>query len=125
MTESVLDLDVLRPPKRIVRLGGHDIDCSFVPLAITFDLEDAIQGIDGIGRDKILKGGKEARQAFDLSIKLCSIFCSVKHPDMTEQWFRENVDPVQLHGLASAIREALQQAYAGIDPKNAEAAQTS
>jgi hypothetical protein len=125
MSDAVLDLDVLRPKKRIVKLGGHEIDCSFVPLGITFDLEDVTQEMAKIDQKKVLTGGAEARKAFDLSVKLCAIFCSWKHPDMTDQWFRENVDGVQLHGLANAIRQALTQAYAGIDPKNGEAAQTS
>lgn len=125
MSDSVLDLDVLRPKKRVVKLGGHEIDCSFVPLGITFDLEDITQEMATLDQDAILKGGPEARKAFDLAVRMCAVFCSLKHPDMTEEWFRANVDGIQLHGLAGEIRASLQRAYAGIDPKNAEAVQTS
>lgn len=123
MSDTVLDLDVLRPKKRTVKLGGHMIDCSFVPLGITFDLEDITQQMLDLDQDKMAEGGEEARKAFDLAVKMCSTFCELQHPDMTEKWFRENVDGIQLQGLQNAIRAALQQAYAGIDPKNAGAAQ--
>jgi len=125
MSDAVLDLDVLRPKRRIVKLGGHEVDCSFVPLGITFDLEEITQKIASLDQDEVRKGGAAAKTAFNLAVDMCSIFCSLKHPDMTPQWFQENVDGVQLNGLASEIRRALEMAYAGIDPKNAEAAQVS
>jgi hypothetical protein len=125
MSDAVLDLDVLRPKKRRVKLGGKTIDVSFVPLGITFDLEDVMQEIYKLDQKAVKEGGAEARKAFDLTVRMCAVFCSVDNPEMDEAWFRSNVDAVQLHGLANEIRRALNQAYEGIDLKNAEAVQGS
>lgn len=122
---AVQDLDVLRPEKRVVKLGGKQIDVSFIPLGITFDLEDIIRQLGELDQKELASGGPAARKAFDLTIKLCSAFCTLKNPEMDEQWFRENVDSIQLQALATEIRGALSRAYAGLDPKNAEAAQAS
>ena len=87
--DKVLDLDALRPPKRLVKLGGHTIDCSFVPLAITFDLEEVTQELGKIDTEAIEKDPKVTKKAFDMAVKLCSIFCKWKHEEMTEQWLRK------------------------------------
>ena len=126
MSNAVLDLDVLRPAKRIVKLGGHEIDVSFVPVALTFDLDEIEQERVKLDLTKIQNGDrKEIKKAFDLSVKLCVAFCQWKHPEMDEQWFRQNVDVQQMSQLGEEIRQALTRAYKGIDPKKTEAAQES
>lgn len=123
MSDVVLDLDVLRPKKVIVKLGGHDIDCTFIPLGITFDLESITQKLVTLDQDEIMKGGEASREAFNGAVELCATFCAHQYPDMTPEWFMENVDGAQLQALADTIKTALQHAYDGIDPKNAEPAQ--
>ena len=124
MSDAVIDLDVLRVKKKIVKLGGHEIDVSFVPLGITFDLDEIAQKMMKLDQDKIIDGKSvESKKAFDLAVELCACFCGWKHPEMTAEWFNENVDGTQLTALANVIRETLQRAYDGIDLKNAEAAQ--
>jgi hypothetical protein len=125
MSNAILDLDVLRPPRRIVKLGGKEIDVSYVPVGITFEIDDINQEIAKLDVEKLSAGGEEVRKAFDLTVRLCVAFCQWRHPEMDEAWFRGNVDAQQIRLLAEEIREALVRAYKGIDPKNAGAAQES
>lgn len=125
MSSAVLDLDVLRPPRRVVKLGGKEIDVSFIPVGITFDIDEINQEIAKLDIEKLQAGGEEVRKAFDLSVKLCVAFCQWKYPELDEVWFRQNVDAQQMRRLAEEIRDALTRAYKGIDSKNAEAVQAS
>jgi len=120
---DVLDLDALRPAKRIVKLGGKEIDVSWVPVGITFELSDIINRSAKLDQKKL--SGNDAEEtmiAYDLTLEMCVVFCSWKHPEMDKQWFRENVDNAQLTVLADEIRKALVRSYEGVDLKNAEAA---
>lgn len=120
---QVEDLDVLRPEPKFVRLNGKDIDVSFIPCGITFEVDTLIREMGIIGMDALEKGGPEAKRAFDLSVELCSVFCSRKYPELNKEWFNENVDGKQLQMFALAIRDALVRAYSGVstDSKNVEA----
>jgi hypothetical protein len=123
MSDAVLDLDVLRPKKRIIRLCGHDIDVSFIPIAITWDLESIIRRAGQLDNKKIQESGSELKTALDLSVELCATFCTWQYPELTAEWFAKNVNAAQLQSFANVIKEVLQQAYAGVDSKNGEAVQ--
>src|SRR3990167_8247296 len=102
---SVIDLDVLRPEPRVLKLGGNEIDISFVPCAITFELEQIVQAMGQLSVDAINAGDKDqARKGFDLAVDLCSLFCRRKYPDMTREWFMENTDAGQLQVFSNAIK---------------------
>ena len=115
---EVRDLDVLRPPERPYKLGGQEIDCSFVPTGITFDIDNVVSEMAKLDQKKIGKDDAETLKAFNLGVKLCVVFCEHEHPEMTEEWFRKNTSARQVRDLGEGIREALAQAYEGIDPKN-------
>ena len=120
---KVQDLDVLRPAPRMVRIGGKDVDVSFIPCGITFDIDDIMGKLRMFDRKNVESGGETARQAFLLSVKLCATFCAFKYPELDEDWFMSNVSPQQLGQLTGAIQDALVQAYAGInESKNQTAA---
>jgi hypothetical protein len=59
-----------------------------------------------------------------LSVKLCSLFCEHKNPELNEEWFMENTSALQIKPFSDAIQEALMHAYDGINqnPKNLKAA---
>lgn len=116
---EVRDLDVFLPEKRLVRLAGQDIDVSFLPTGLTFAVSDVLSEIALLDNEKVQKGDEqESRKAFDLGIKLCAVFCSYRHPEMTEEWFRQNTSAAQIGALGAEIRGALERAYTGIEPKN-------
>jgi len=112
---KVIDLDVLRPEKKILKLNGKEIDVGFIPCAITFDVDGIMKEIIALDRDEVQKGGESARKAFELSVKMCATFCMHKYPELDEEWFMDNASPQQVRIFAESIQEALQQAYAGIE----------
>lgn len=112
---KVEDLDVLRPEPRIVRLGGKDIDVSFIPCGITFSIDRIIAELSKMNSETLLSNGEETKRAFDLSIELCVAFCSHKYPELDKEWFLGNVDARQITSFSGAIKDALVRAYAGIE----------
>lgn len=115
MDREVIDLDALRPPSQLVKLGGHEIDVSFIPCALTFEVDRLSNEMAGLDIKEVNKGGTEAEKAFYLAIDLCVVFCSAKYPDMTKAWFMQNTDPIQINKLAETIQETLQRSYAGAE----------
>jgi hypothetical protein len=123
---NVVDLDVLRPEPRIVKLGGNELDVSFVPCAITFELEQLVQDMAKLSVEKIVEGdGEQARKGFAIGVDLCVLFCRHKHPEMTRQWFLDNTDATQVGAFAEVIKEALTKSYEGVDRyRNPQTAKT-
>jgi len=119
----VEDLDILRPTPRIVHLGGKDIDVSFIPCGITFEVDKLVRSLATLDIKKVQEEGEETKRAMDISIDLCAAFCMFRYPEFTPEWFRGNVDVKQIERFANAIKEALMKAYEGVQPdlKNVEA----
>jgi hypothetical protein len=111
---EVKDLDVLRPKVKIIRLNNNDIDVSFIPCAITWEVDKIIQELAKIGQEKLLENGEETKRAFELSVQLCAVFCEHKFPEMTYEWFMENCDAGQIKEFSDSIKDALTRAYSGI-----------
>ncbi len=114
MPDNVLDLDILRPKPRIVMLDGKEIDVSFVPCAITFEVDEITAELRTFKEKEILAAGKESKRAFELGVKLCSLFACVQHNYMTEKWFSLNTSPEQIGALADEIHIALLRSYEGV-----------
>jgi len=136
---EVVDLDVLRLAPKLIRLGNKEIDVSFIPCGITFEIDKIIAELNKYTLDE-LQGNVEKellleldertsiqkerslkiKSAFDLSIELCAMFCSHKYPEMDVEWFKNNTDAIQIQAFASAIRAALTHSYSGVkkDLKN-------
>jgi hypothetical protein len=123
VARKVVDLDILRTEPQFIKLGGKEIDVSFIPTAITFDIDTIVNRLNQIGVQAMSAGGDETKEAFDLTVKLCATFCLWKYPEMDEEWFRENTDASQLRRFAEVIQQTLQKAYAGVEEyqKNGEA----
>jgi len=115
MPENIEDLDILRPAKKFIKLNGKEIDVSFVPTGITFDIADITKEMANFDIKKIEAGGAEAKEAFNLAVKLCACFCLNKHPEMDETWLLQNTDVVQIRALSDKIKKLLTQAYAGVE----------
>mgnify|MGYP003998430157 FL=1 len=128
MPDNVLDLDVLRPKPRNVRIGGKVIDVSFVPCGITFDVDELVSKLRDVvaviedetglkGEAAALGSGNSegTHEAFDIGVKLCAVFASVQYPEMDEDWFMANTSPVQVGGFSEAIQEALLSSFAGVE----------
>ncbi len=112
---KVIDLDILRPEPQLVKMAGREIDVSFVPCGITFELDEIVQQLVKLDAGTIQNDVTEQRRAFDLGVRLCAIFCKRKYPDMDEEWFLDNASSQQITGFANAIQSALMRSYAGIE----------
>lgn len=111
---DIVDLDILRPKRISVRLANKTIDVSMIPCGITFEIDKLVRDLMMLDQGKITEGGEATRSALDLTIKLCATFAGVNNPEMTEEWFRANVDAGQLQKMAEIIRDALIRSYEGV-----------
>jgi len=119
MPDNVLDLDVLNPKPRIVKIGGMEIDVSFVPVGITFDVDEIVQEMATFSVEELEKTGDQARRALELSVRLCSLFCSVKYPALDEAWFQGNASPGQIMSFSEVIKDTLTSSYQGVEEYSA------
>ena len=115
MSDEVVDLDVLRPPPKKIKLAGKLIDVSFVPCAITWEVDRLTREIFAIDTEAAQKGGEETREVFDLTLELCATFCANQHVEMTKEWFRTKTDPAQINALSTHIIETLQRSFEGAE----------
>tara|TARA_Y100000310_G_scaffold283978_1_gene306342 strand:+ start:1545 stop:1934 length:390 start_codon:yes stop_codon:yes gene_type:complete len=122
---EVIDLDVIKPPAKIIKLGGKQIDVSFIPTGITFEIDEITQKLVKYTVDQVQEGGAEAREAFDLSVRLCATFCKIQHEELDEEWFKKHTSPDQIEQLAQVISETLQSSFEAMEAyqKNAEKAE--
>jgi len=127
MPDNVVDLDVLRPKPVIVIIGGHEIDISFMPAGIVFDVDAIQKKLEALDQTELEKGGEVAQEAFELTVEMCSLFCTMRHPELTKSWFLKNCDPNQIDVLANMVRDALQRSYEGSEAyqKNQQAARVT
>ena len=123
---EILDLDLLRPEPKIIKLGGEEIDVSFIPCGITFEVDRITREISNLDFDAVKEGGDATRQAFELSLELCAVFCQVSHPEMDEEWFQNNTNPPQINALVTAVKTTLFEGYKQVQgySKNGEAVKT-
>jgi len=135
---EVIDLDVLRLPPKMIRLGNKEIDVSFIPCGITFKIDTLIAELNKYSLDELkfdekelllsneeqskIRGERSAKikSAFELSLELCATFCEYKYPEMNVDWFKNNSDAIQIQAFTSAIKTALAHSYSGVtkDLKN-------
>lgn len=113
--DNVLDLDILRPDKKLIKLNGKTFDVSFIPLGITFEVDDIIRELGGIKQQDVGEDKEKTKKAFELTVKLCSVFASYKNPEMTPEWFLDNVSANQINEFAAAIKDALIVSYKGVE----------
>ena len=115
MSDEVVDLDVLRPPVRKIVLDKKVIDVSFVPCAITWEVDRLTREIFGFDVEEAQKGGEETKKVFDLTLELCATFCANQYPEMTVDWFKKFTSPDQVKVLSDQIVATLQLAFKGAE----------
>lgn len=111
---DIVDLDILRPKRRSIRLKDKIIDVSFIPCGITFEIDAIVRELMKLDPKKATEGGEETRQYLDLTIKLCATYTQITDPDMDEEWFRANVDAQQIGVMADVLKDTLLRSYEGV-----------
>lgn len=112
---EILDLDILKPEPRSVKLDGKTIDISFVPVAITFRVDEITRKLFSMTEKELQESPKKAEEGFDLAVKLCALFCEHSNPELDEQWFRKNVTVGQIQAFAFEIRKTLAESMKGLE----------
>ena len=105
------DLDILRPPPEYVRLGGHDIDISFIPSGIAIDVTNLEIELREMmeSKEKIQEDDEAASKTFDMLAELCSRITRFQHEEMTKEWILKNTDIVQLNQLMLLIIQGVRK----------------
>jgi hypothetical protein len=124
----IKDLDILRPEPSIVILGKEEVDLSFIPNGITFEVDSLLRQINDVAgsTEELIKDEDRQKKAFDLSIDLCVLFCSRKHPRLNKEFFMDECVPIQVRAIVDNIRIALNDSYKAVEKygKNLEAGKT-
>ncbi len=88
-TQAIQDLDVLRPPAEYVRLGGKDIDISFIPSGVAIDrmaLQDKINDLVDTPEKlaKVREGGEAAMEAANAPRTISHVLLNIIDPAFPE-----------------------------------------
>ena len=115
---TIHDLDILRPPQEVVRLGGKDIDISFIPSGVAIDvmsMQDQLA--DTTGNDDEL-----SKQRFELVAELCAKITENQHEHMDKIWLLKNTDILQLKRLIELISSGITKSLenVGVDQDDDE-----
>jgi hypothetical protein len=122
---DIIDLDILKNEARKIKLGGKEIDISFIPVAITFRVNEIAEKLFAMNPKELESDLKKAEEGFNQAVKLCALFCEHNYPELDEQWFRKNTTVGQIQVFASEIRKTLYDSMQGLEryaSKNAEGA---
>ena len=123
MSEVIVhDLDVLRPAKEYVRLGGKEIDVSFIPAGIAIDIMGMQQDLVKLtGTPEKIKrieaGGDAAKKSFEIAAELCAAITKNQHPEMDKEWLLKNTDVVQIKALMEHITKAVYHSLESAEDK--------
>jgi hypothetical protein len=112
---EVIDLDILKPAGRVLQIDGKKIEVSFIPVAITFRVDEITRKLYAFRAEDLEKDMKKAEEAFNLSVKLCSLFCEHKYPELDEQWFRNNATVGQVQVFAAHVTQTLTESMQGME----------
>ncbi len=112
----IKDIDILRPEANISIIGGEEVDLSFVPNGITFEVDALLREINNTASSvkELIDDTDKQKKAFDLSIDLCVLFCSRKHPKLNKEFFLEECVPIQIRSIVDDIKKALDLSYEAV-----------
>lgn len=106
------DLDILRPKPEYIRLGGKNIDISFIPSGVAMDimtlqseLKELTDSPEKI--ERVRAGGDEARRSFEIAAELCAAITASQYEEMTKDWLLKHTDVIQIRALMDHVTKAV------------------
>jgi hypothetical protein len=105
----VLDLDILKPDEKIIKLGGKEFDITFVPYDIALSVVDAAPALKKL-EDKQLPTKEEYNSIFNIILE---IFQSCDE-DIDKKWLRKQINWERFQELMPVIFQAI----FGVSKKN-------
>lgn len=106
---EILDLDKLKPKKRIVKLAGKEIDVSVIPSEVTLELAEKIDDID-------MSSPKSFDLVFDMVIKICNVMNFDEK--ITKDWLIKNTSLEQLMAMLEFIMRPIRERADNTQGKN-------
>jgi len=96
MDEQIVDLDAVKPQKKIIRLAGKDIDVSIIPFEKVLDMIDKIDAAeeDKPGYTKMILG------TFSGVMK---DILKESNSEITDEWIQKNIDSTRMLKLINEI----------------------
>ena len=91
--KTILDLDKLMPERRVVKMGGREIDVSKISARVMFEISRKYGNV----KESMNMNDEDALEL------VCSI-CRPSFPDITVDWLLDNTD---MEGLLSLIEFVL------------------
>lgn len=126
-TPVIQDLDVLRPTPEYVRLGGKDIDISFVPAGVAIDilgLQDQMTELAGSDEavERLTKDRDASVRLFDLQAEYCAKLTSAQFPEMDKDWLLKHTSVRQLKILIARVTSAVTRSLAAVEDEEVKKA---
>ncbi len=115
---AVLDLDAVRPEKRVVKLAGKEIDVTVIPFECMLDIIDKLDSFQALEKDSA--DGAAVKGALEFLYQTTLRVCQVSDKKITDEWLREHADVVQMVQLMSFVVAPLMERIS--DSKNLLAA---
>jgi hypothetical protein len=120
---EIIDLDVIKPKPRKVKIQGKVIDINLIPFDVTLDMAEHFDSFIKLGKmfkktslQKLKEGKAEIQGEIDgkpiKDVLSVMYSCTVKiltnaDESITEDWIRKNVSSEQMMILISALLEPL------------------
>lgn len=115
MAEDFLeDLDILDPPKKVVKMSGELIDISFLPSKVTLAVMKISADFD---KKKITTD-----EMFEKMIGIIAQLSSKSNPKITEDWLYENVSVEKITNFLHLLVSGGDEVAKGTDASGVESA---
>jgi hypothetical protein len=116
---ELIDLDVIKPKPRQVKIQGKVIDISLIPFDVTLEIAEHFGTFVKLGKafgekgaDKLKSGnididGGSVKDALQLLHKCTIQILTNANPEITEEWVRKNISSEQMLLLIQKMLEPL------------------
>jgi len=109
MSEEIIDLDVISPPKRLIKIKGREIDISVIPFKISLELMKHSNEFSKLGEMIKDESINDESQGGYVATQLETMFTVTKDilknadPAITDEWIDKNISSNQAILLINRI----------------------
>jgi hypothetical protein len=122
---ELIDLDVIKPKPRQVKIQGKIIDISLIPFDVTLEMAEHFdtfvklgKSLKGVSMNKLKAGeidtdinGKSIKDALSLLHRCTVRILTNADPEITEEWVQKNVSSEQMMLLIQKMLEPLMEQW--------------
>ena len=129
MSEEIIDLDKIAPPKRVVKIKGKEIDISVIPFKISLQLMQHSNDFTKLG-EMVKDGSIHSEEQGEYIAKQLETMYSVTRDilknadkDITDEWIDQNMSSNQMILLINRVIDFINEELG--EPKKVEKPQGS